>query len=52
MGSIRGLIVCTQNAHKNIKVYRRCRMGYFIVRILDSVERFLTIVADWFYEED
>lgn len=27
-------------------------MGHFIVRILDSVERFLTIVADWFYEED
>lgn len=44
--------MCTQNAHKNIKVYRRCRMGHFIVRILDSVERFLTIVADWFYEED
>ena len=26
------------------------KMGRLIVKVLDSVENFLTIVADWFYE--
>lgn len=26
------------------------KMGRLIVKVLDSVDNFLTIVADWFYE--
>jgi len=26
-------------------------MSRFIIKILDAVEHFLTVVADWFYEE-
>lgn len=26
------------------------KMGKIIVKVLDSVENFLTVVADWFYE--
>ena len=35
---------------KNIR-FRRISMARFIIKILDAVEHFLTVVADWFYEE-
>ena len=31
-------------------VERGNKMGKIIVKVLDSVENFLTVVADWFYE--
>ena len=31
-------------------VEREQKMGKIIVKVLDSVENFLTVVADWFYE--
>ena len=31
-------------------VEREQKMGKIIVKVLDSVENFLTVVTDWFYE--
>lgn len=37
--------------HTVNKIQEEIYMGYFIVKILDTVDHFLTVIANYFYEE-